>query len=126
MGRKGVRNPWRSRRCVERRRPVVPRPLGSPSPPELGPRPPRPRPHPTRSGPSRLAASACPTTRAIPAEPARAAPPHPPGDGYQAEARNHRRAGRLHHVPGAGGDATKALAELTAIHGVKTRDQGRI
>ena len=33
---------------------------------------------PTRSGPFRSATAARPTTRAIPAEPARAAPPHPP------------------------------------------------
>ena len=81
---------------------------------------------PTRSGPSRSAAAARPTARAIPAEPARAAPPHPPGDRHQAEARSHRLVGRLHDAPGAGGDAAEVLAELTAIYGVTTRDQGRI
>ena len=48
---------------------------------------------PTRSGPFRSAAAARPTTKAIPAEPARAAPPHPPCDG------RHDRPGALGSPP---------------------------
>jgi len=67
---------------------------------------------PTRSGPFRSAAATRPTTRASPAEPARAAPPHPPRDRHQAEAPSQRRAGRLHDAPGAGGDAAEVLEEV--------------
>ena len=67
---------------------------------------------PTRSGPCRSATAARPTTRAIPAEPARAAPPHPPRNGRQAEARSHRLAGRPHDAPGAGGDVAEVLEEV--------------
>jgi hypothetical protein len=80
---------------------------------------------PTRSGPFRSATAARPTTRAIPAEPARAAPPHPLDLDARAvspyllglatdlaEARSHRHAGRLHHAPGAWGDAAEVLAEI--------------
>ena len=101
---------------------VTPVPIGEPAPvPASVPRTLKP----TRSGPCRSATAARPTARAIPAEPARAAPPHPPDLDARAispyplglasdlaEARSHRLAGRLHDAPGAGGEAAEVLEEV--------------
>ncbi|MBV8231416.1 MAG: hypothetical protein JO329_15655, partial [Planctomycetaceae bacterium] len=70
---------------------------------------------PTRSGPVRPATATGPTTRATPA--ARPGPLHPAHHTFgpasnRAEARSHRRAGRLHDAPGAGGDAAEVLEEV--------------